>query len=348
MKLWRTKLGYINKDDMKVQGDWLVTHPEYVVFGEGGLTINRGLQEGKVKVVKDMAAGANAFIADVKYTPVLQGDMGGLCLYTADNETVELLEMEDTELANLEEIKVLKNGDTFDFFMKREGEFIYISSAKHNFDKIGFLVKAGNADYEPLIVNELLETTGDSVKVLNLPQGYSVELDNVKITAENEGDEPIFKLDDLLLTGTMYIYDELDNIVTSMDNTFYGGDVITLGTYLQLKLSDDVLIEGPEGCTTVGRLTGDELVTKLELHNPSQLTANDIIIKVKSNYGSTNAESWSDIAAEVNGEPGEYKKELELTELKSEESYYFYLRNKRNEGSVDNNKLCVNIEITHD
>lgn len=346
MRIWQSKIGKLTDDDLTAQKNWLVSDPSQVIFGEGGLTINRGNNKTKTRVLADMSSGATAFLADVKYTPLVSGDVGGLCLYNANNETIELLEFADASIENLEEIKVIKNGNVYEFFMKRSGQYVFVGGVNHEFTKIGFVMKEGHPEYEPMLVKRFLETKGSAVRIANIPEGFKVTLGSAEVIADSD-ELAVFELDDLEYTGELKIYTENGELLTSDTATFYGGDEYTLGTYLQMKLDGNILGEGPENITKLGTIINKELETKLELYNPSDMTANNIKLSVGVAY-EDGSDAWSDIAVDEDGAPGEYKKEITLDKLLSGESFFFWLRNKRTDGALDNNVVCVTINLTHE
>ncbi len=350
VRLYRYESGLIFDDHFDtLESYWDISNAAYTSIESSALKLSHDFLRDTI-VLMDMPHYDCVFEAFITYTPTADGDKGGLIVYKSSNENVELLEVADDTLPPLSNVKVVKKGDEYDFYMNRNGAWEYIDSAVYSFKKIGFVLKKGNGSgYFPLLVDRFLSTRNDKLTIDNLLPGYQAVLvlstGSFAKTVSSGSSMVEFELPHLVVEGTLQIYNELNELIVEETDTFYGGDIYHYGSYLEIRqngfpLSDVSLNE-------MGRFINNELEVKLELHNPANTTATNVLLQVQQ-YLSEFGYQWADIAADSGDVPDVYGDQLLIPSIGPGETIPFWVKLTKDDSVRDINSVYFSIYIEHD
>ncbi|OLN21697.1 hypothetical protein BTO30_13420 [Domibacillus antri] len=349
MRLYRYSSGLVIDENFNSLGpDWSSTDPANTTIENGSLKLLHSTIRD-VTVLRDVPADANAFEATVNYTPTVEGDQGGLTLFNAANRKVELLEMADAALTPLDNIKVVRNGDAYDFYMERGGVFEFIDTVKYNFLKIGFVLKKGNSSgYVPFYADRFIATKNDCLQVKNLLSGHSIELTSGTVVlsalAGTSGTVEL-ALPHLIMNGTLRLYDDQGVLIGEQTADFVGGDVYYYGTFLEIRKNGVSLSESDPN--ELGRIQGGVLEAKLELYNPTASPVTNIVMKVEQYLGQFGSE-WADIAPDNAGVPGTYADILNIPTIDGVQTVPFWVRIQQNTAITNIDSVFFSIHLEHD
>ncbi|RJS60104.1 hypothetical protein [Bacillus sp. PK3_68] len=327
--------------------EWSTSDPANIKIENNALKLTHSSLRD-VFILRDIPASAGAFEADITYNPTAINDRGGLLLFNATNETAELLESEDAALSALENIKVIRNNDTFNFYMQRNGLFELIDSVSYPFSKIGFVLKQGDAaEFVPLYVERFIATKSNCLQVKNLMSGYKVELisgmDIITGMSDVSGVVEL-TLPHLIMTGTLRIYDETNKLIDEKTADFAGGDIYYCGTFLEIRKEGTPLNEAnPNG---LGRMENGVLEVKLDVYNPTSIIANNIQLAVQQYSGQFGYE-WADIAADIEGVPGIYQDTLHIPSIEGNSMVSFWIKVEKVDTSIDSDSVSFAISMEH-
>ncbi|UAT29926.1 hypothetical protein K7T73_15365 [Bacillus badius] len=347
MRIYQYSSGLILDEQFNSLGpEWSSTDPANTTIENGSLQLTHSFLRD-VSFLREIPAGAGAFEAVVNYTPTAVNDRAGLILFKSSIETAELLESEDANQSKLENIKVIKNDDVFDLYMKRNGSFEFIDSATYSFSKIGFVVKQGSGSgFVPFRVDQFIITKNDRLEVVNLYEGFKVELtiDStlLRATADITG-KVTFALPHLITSGTLKIYDQQSNLIGEITTEFVGGDVYYYGSFLELR-KDGVSLSDLNP-NDIGNIATGKLEEKLEVYNPTATELDDVKIQVKQ-YSGDNGYQWIDVAPDIYGTPGSYSDMLTIENLPGQTSSFFWIKVEKQEEIMDE-EIFFSIEIDH-
>ncbi|MGM7634151.1 hypothetical protein [Bacillus sp. Hm123] len=348
MRIYQYSSGLILDEQFNsLSPEWSSTDPANTTIENGSLKMTHSFLRD-VSILRDIPAEAGAFEAVVNYTPTVINDRAGLLLFNSSIETAELLESEDANLANLENIKIIKNENAFDLYMKRNESFEFIDSAAYPFSKIGFIVKQGSgSDFVPFIIDRFIITKSDKLEVKNLYEGYKAELTigpTILTGIADTTGKVIFTLPHLITDGILRIYDERSILIGEKTAKFTGGDVYYYGSFLELRKDGVPLSEVDPN--DIGNIGSGILEEKLELYNPTSFVVTNVQIQVKQ-YLSEFGYEWADIAADESGVPGIYSDILSIQELQGQASVPFWIKIEQG-GQTDQQEIFFSIEIKHD
>ncbi|WP_338749764.1 hypothetical protein [Bacillus sp. FJAT-52991] len=348
MRVYRYSSGLIFDEQFYSLGpEWNSTDPANTTIENGSLKLTHSFLRD-VSILRDIPDEAGAFEAVVNYTPTVINDHAGLLLFNSSIETAELLESEDANLANLENIKIIKNENAFDLYMKRNESFEFIDAASYPFSKIGFIVKQGNGSgFVPLLVDRFIATKNDKLKIRNLYTGYRVELQlesNIFVATVGNAGIVEFTLPHLITGGILRIFDEFNHLIGEKTTEFVGGDIYYYGSFLELRKDGVPLSEVDPN--DIGNIGSGILEEKLELYNPTSFVVTNVQIQVKQ-YLSEFGYEWADIAADESGVSGIYSDILSIQELQGQTSVPFWVKIEQG-GQTDQQEIFFSIEIEHD
>lgn len=298
--------------------------------------------------LRDIPAEANFFEAIVDYTPTVSGDAGGLVLRKNTDEYVEMLEIKDLTQADLENIKAVRNGEQYDLYMYRNENFEYIDSVVADFLKIGFVAKAGDSSYEIFKVNRFVAAKNNELRITGLQEGLVVQLITDKKTLLATADvtgTAIIELEHVETIGTLQYLDSIGNTVYSLTDKFIGGDEYYIGSQLVIRQASKNL--STSSINNVGSIQSEKLELQLEVYNQTTLTIQNIRLTIRQ-YIQDEGYTWTRIAIDNNGLPGEYADNLAINSIGGEASQLFWIELKRPENSSATENIYFNIDLTHD
>lgn len=347
MRLYKQESGVILNDFFdELSSEWSVSDNANIEINSG-LTL-RHSQNKDVFVLRDIPSAAGAFEVLVDYTPILEKDMAGLVLFNNLNANVELLEYTDVTQSDLENIKVIRDTNEYTFLMMRDGEYELIDAVEYPFNKIGFVTKSGPTNFKDFKVNQFIATKNDRLQVTNLVDGFSISLEfEGVILAADSGVDGIAEvtLPNLQISGILRIYDEGNEILLELDHIFYGGDVWSLGSFLQIRKNGQPLSDFD--LTRLGRITNNMLEVQLELYNPSSINARNVnlsVVKYTTEFG----DEWTEVALDEDGEPSAFDKSLHIDVLGSGETRLFWIRIEKMSAVTQNSAIYFAIKLEHE
>lgn len=346
MILIKESSGVIFDEQFKTNSDWQLTNPNATTIGSGSLTIDH-LLSSDVMVLKNIPSDANAFEVSIDYTPLLENDSGGLILYNNEDEFSELLESEDATQAHLENIKVIREGNNFDFYMQRNNIFEYINSVDYPFRKIGFIAKQGQSTFKPLIINRFVATKNNRLQVKNLPGGFSVAFeygDEVISAVVDIFGSATIELPHLVVAGTLKLLDG-KLIVVEQTTEFFGGDIYYYGSSLLIQRNGVSLDEiNPN---EIGSVNSTALELQLELYNQSTSAIDNIQLTIQK-YSMLFGYEWADIAEDISGSHGTYSDVLNIDRINAQQIIPFWIRVEKTGIATSAEKVFFEIKINHD
>lgn len=325
---------------------WDLSNSSNVSVKDGALFLLHGSSD--TVALRDIPAEANFFEAIVDYTPTLSGDAGGLVLRKNTDEYVEMLEVKDLMQADLENIKVIRNGAQYDLYMYRNENFEFIDSVVADFLKFGFVAKAGDSSYEVFKVNRFMAAKNNEIRITGLQEGLVVQLVTDKQTLSTTADvtgTAMIKLEHVEITGTLQYLDRDGNIVYSLTNKFIGGDEYYIGSQLVIRQASKNL--STSSINNVGSIQSEKLELQLEVYNPTTLTIQNIRLAIRQ-YIQDEGYTWTRISIDNNGLPGEYADLLTINSIDGGASQLFWIKLEKPESSTSTENLYFNIDLMHD
>lgn len=348
-RLYRAKSGVVFDDtfsNVQIGAEYLINDTAHVGITLDGLRLTHS-NIRDIRVLRDIPDEAGAVEVFTTYTPVLEHDKAGFILFDTADTTAQLLEYKDDRLSDLTNIKVVRNGNVFDLFMKHDA-FLHVDSVEHPFNKFGFITKRGQTDYEPMLIHRFLCTTSPNFIVRNLDEGFSVELattDQVFSGIAGIDGRVSIPFDHLVQTGTLSIKDANGLVLSEISADFFAGDEWCFGSYLVLR-KDGINLDTLTP-TELGRISNNALEIQLELYNPSTATALDIELAV-AKYNSLFGNEWADVAYDENGSAGGYSDALYYEELLPSGSKYFWVKLERTAAVTSQSVMNFCIELKHE
>lgn len=348
-RLYKMTSGVLIDDKFDViSTDYLVNDAAHVGITQDGLRLTHSAVRD-VRVLRDIPLDTGAVEVFVDYTPVLQHDQAGFLLFDNASQTAQLLEYQDDNgLDPLENIKVTKNGDVFDFFMKHN-TFLHVDSVEYPFKKMGFIAKKGQSDFEPFIVNRFICTTSTDFTVRNLEEGFSVALESMDGLQRHEAvsDESgavVFVFEHLVLDGTLVIYEENGVELERITTEFFAGDVYNFGSYLVIRKDGTELSKLTP--TELGRIAREPIDVLLEVYNPTTTTALALELRVNKKDTLFGYE-WADVAWDESGVPSAFGDVITVDALGSDESKFFWLKLERTSATTNESVFHFYIDLHH-
>lgn len=347
MKIYKRESGLLVDDAFQSLDDWAVSDSNSVTLNDG---LNMVHNENKdVRVMRDIPQGSGVFYFSIDYTPTLEGDEAGVILHRNNNESVELLEYKNGGQGELTDVRITKNGNEYTFEMLRNGEWEFVDSIEHPFTKVGLITKKGAPNFESLIATRFLALTSRYLTVMNLLEGFRVELGGESVTATSDGQIQL-DIPNGEYTGTLKIYDELNTLISESTGTFYGGDQWNLGSFLILK-KDGVELSHFDP-TNLGRIVNNHLEVQLEVFNPAAIAALNLKLQVRQYTTHANGHvgwEWVDLALDNNGVPGAYDKEITFDTVNADSSVFFWVRiDKDSAVPQSSNSIYFTIYLSHE
>lgn len=333
---------------------WIVSPPSsYSISDREGFLRLKHNENNDVLMLVDKPNFDIAIQAFVEYSPIVVGDEGGLLVYRSSTQKVEFLEnKDDVNSLTQREWLAESEGDVWNFFTKKADGFEFVENGVLDAVKLGLTLKKGNGtDFANLDVDRVIVTRGRKLTLKNLEQSIRVVLKDINetIVSDNTVQEGMTGLEIVLpsleFEGTLEIYSIDGQLFASKNAVFYGGDVYSLGTLIQIMWGENEL-ETTES-TNIGNMVGGVREIKLDIHNPSGIVINNLKVAI-TQYMDKFGYTWADIAEDINGSPSNYVDELIFPTMNPLETKSIWLKVTKGHDYMGLENLKFNIHIEHD
>lgn len=340
MKLFKMRSGVKVDDAFTSLNGWVVSDNSKVDT-TNGLNIDAD-QFNDVTVSTFIDSDVTSYVAFIDYTPLYDGDDGGMRLFNSNDEAVELLEFYKEGMPSLEEVRITRDGNTWTMEMKRDGEYEHIDSFEYPFKNIGFIRKPSDNGV-PFTVSRFIGTTSRTLTINQLPVKSVVTVitnDGETEYTADEDEKVEIVLEDNYINGTIKVTFD-GELLLEREGEYFGGDIYSFGTFLEMVHDDEVVEQFDPH--KLGRVTAEGLLVKLELYNPSDLPAVDVKVKVEQ-YNSAIGYDWTDISLNENG-PFDKSVTIPLIEPKGKEPYWILIQ--RDSIVPEDNLIYFTIHVEH-
>jgi hypothetical protein len=354
MTLYEVSSGLIFIDDFTSLDSRWIASP----VGSYSLTDRPGFFRMKHHLTQDTLLLASipenviAFEVHADYTPTVDGDQGGVVIWNTSEEKIEFLEKIDAERTTSQKNwMVLKDGTDLRFFSDEGNGYDFVDSDVMEATRFGVVLKRGTStSFTDLDVDKVIVTRGNLLTVTNLVQGQKVQLldslGNVIVeTPVIEGSAIQLRLPKLQIEGTLQILDSSDVLIDDIGGTFYGGDVYSIGTDIEIRKGTTELSKTEQ--TDLGDMIAGVLETQLNVYNPSIVSALNVNLAI-AQYSSKFGWEWADIAPDVGGVAGAYGEMITIPELLPGQSIDFWIKVTKGTGYTGLEPLQFNIHLTQD
>lgn len=326
---------------------WDITNPIKTSSKGGILSLSHDTTKDTI-VLRDIPNDVTVFEAIVEYTPTVSRDAGGLILYKNKEEYIELLEVKDFAQNNLENIKVIRNGNQYDLYMYRNGAFEFIDSIEFEFLKIGFVAKQGDVNFEQFTVNRFIAASSSDLKIAGLQADTSIKLvtagGTYNATPNLEG-IAFIELPHIEMMGTLFYLNSNGDVIDELTDTFITGDEYYVGSQLIVcKTGVELSTWHPNN---IGTIQNDKLEMQLELYNPTTIQIRNAKLKIEQ-YSTDLGYTWTEIALDDNSSPTTYKDELVIRTIASKAIIKFWVKLVNPIPFTKKESFMFYIDITHD
>ncbi|MEG7871933.1 hypothetical protein J0799_27910 [Bacillus paranthracis] len=329
---------------------WLMSSAKsFDMFTKKGFLRINHTENKDVMLLIDKPQGDIAIQVIAEYSPIQEGDAGGLLIYQTDKDKIEFLSPTHTASNQLnQEWMAVYKSEQWDFYHKSEKNFDYISSDQLKAKKIGVVLKKGmSTDFSPLDVNKIVMTTSNLLRLRQLYEKYQVILKDAagsKIaayTVENQKTGIDIPLPSLEFDGEIEIYDEDGKMLAKRKAVFYGGDMYCMGSSLHISIDSTELDDTDP--THLGYMPEKERLIKMTLSNDNISVIKNVHLKIEQ-YMEKIGYTWASISIDGNN----FTQELLIESMDADSTKNFFVKITKDVNHMSFEPIYFNIHLSHE
>lgn len=330
--MYRVESGFLFSDDFtSLDGRWTLSP-----IGAGNTTERPGYMRLKHDTVADTLLLCDipnfsevAIQVQADFTPTVEGDESGIVIWRNAVEKIEFLEKYNPLSSLLHSSwMALKENDNWRFYSDTGAGLSFVDSDNLEAPtRFGVTVKRGsNVQFKNSDVDQVLVTKGNKLSVINLSVGYTARLvtsggavvAQSTVGAGNSGVQ--LRMPKLSFTGGIIVLDTGGTEIARIDAIFYGGDVYSIGTTVQVRRGGAELNRG--SFTDLGSMTGSTLVEALDIFNPATAPVTNVKVSIMQ-YSTRFGWTWANLSLANNGP---WSKQLTIASIGAGASLPFWLQ----------------------
>lgn len=343
MKITKKYGGLVLNDQLTSLTNWLPTSLSNVSLGTGMVVTPNTSKD--VRVLRNIPANATVIEMAIDYTPTAENERAGIMLYTSDSNYIEVLESADSEQSHVTDYKLIKRDGSWDVFALRDNLYEFVTSSKEDFTKFGVVVKKGEGAALKLL--HVVATRNPYLTFTSLPENSKLEVTVDGVTSIEPAIDGVARYELAHAEQTLSV-----RLLTADDEEMYNKtQLYAMGdeyyTASELELLKDGVALSMDRDNEIGSMVGTTNEKRLELHNPLAYTVNNIALQI-GEYLGREGYLFADIAPDVNGAPGDYSDELNITKLDAKESVFFWFKFDTTNDTEGLNSLYSFVKISHD
>lgn len=335
-----------------IPGGYIVSPLNRYSFNGSALVLQHDSLDD-VRALVDVS-GACAVEISADYTPTELNDTGGLILFSDAERTAEFLEKADTAITQTVSRWRTKstNGKDWDFYADNGNGFSFIDSAlEFTPKKVGVVLKKGNASgFVPLSLKRITITTSDTLLLVNVTDGQTVELvdetNTVIVSGVAINNTVSLVMPRLIVTGKIRVKSGA-TLVEEISGTFAGGDRYDGGA--TLKIVKDATTKEELSVTDLSDLplmVNGVMQKKYYLYNPSSSSAVNVNVNVLA-YSTEFGYQWADVAKDSGGVAGTYGDTINYASIAAGVTVAFWIRVVQGTDYSGLDPLKFTIELQH-
>ena len=352
-QLFRKESGYLFTDDFNtINSMWTISPVgSYSIMDRPGhLRLKHHVSQDTL-ILSDIPSDIFAVEVHADYTPTEVGDEGGILLWNNSKDKVEFVENVDSTVTGTQKSwMVLKEGKECKFFSSEGLGYNFVDNAIIEANKFGVILKRGaGTQFVNMDVDRIIATKGNKITVMNVPPGMSVRLTDTSgvILAEdvvNSGSAIRLTLPSLEVDGTLSIIDDLGVLSSKVDAKFYGGDIYSIGTSIEVRIDESELSRVSH--TDLGNMTSGVLEVLMNVYNPSDIVCRNIDLSIEQ-YTNKFGWEWADLSVDVSGVPGVYSDTINIPTLQPKETIYFWVKVTKGVNYIGTEPIQFNVHMKH-
>ena len=345
MKITKKYSGLVFNDQLTSLSNWVSTSPANVSVGTGMVVTHSNAKD--VRVLRTIPTSAKVFELAIDYTSSAADDAAGVILYTSDTNYIEIIESFDEAQKPVTDYKIIYRDGVWDVFALRDGSYEFVTSSTEQFTKFGVVVKKGLTTYQNLKLLQVVAARNPYLTFTSLPDNSILEVTKGDATVIETVIDSVarYEMTHAEETLTVRLLTEDNEEMYNVTQLFSMGDEYFASSELEL-LKDGVTMT-MDKVNEIGSIVGNVVEKKLELRNPLAYEITNIAAQI-GEYLDKDGYLFADIALDVNGVPGTYKDELNISKLDAKASVFFWFKFDKTNDTEGLNSLYSFVKISHD
>lgn len=351
--MYRVESGFIFGDDFTtLDGRWTLSP-----IGSGNLNERFGFMRLRHDAVVDTLmlcdipqADEVAIEVSADFAPTVEGDEAGIVVWQNADERIDFVEKYNA-LSTLihSSWMALKENGNWRFYSDTGSGLNFVDSDNlGGATRFGVVVKRGvNTEFKNVDVDKVLVTRGNKLTVLNLSDGYTVRLEKpdgslIAQSTVGSGNSGVqIRMPQLSITGGIVILDTVGVEIARIDAIFYGGDIYSIGTSVEVRRGGTEL--NRSDFTDLGSMSSGSLIESFEVFNPATAPVSNVKLSIEQ-YTTKFGWTWADISL---SNSGPWSKQLTIPSVGAGSSVPFWLQVTKGTDYMGIEPLQFKVHLEH-